>query len=235
MSRNGALWLLAGVAAYVLWSTTKSSAPATDGSTQDFGVIGDNAGPNSWDDNSAPPTEVTEAPLGLWNSFTSGAASLLPNYFSKVMDQSTLQNPNMQAFLALIRTGEGTTGPNGYNTLYGGRLFSGYADHPPGAVTAGRYTSTAAGAYQILQKTWDEIKAQYNLPDFSPQSQDIAAIALISRRGALDDVLSGNFTSAINKCNKEWASLPGSPYGQPTLTFADAADILAKAGGTQTA
>ncbi|MYM96239.1 glycoside hydrolase family protein [Rugamonas sp. FT81W] len=132
----------------------------------------------------------------------------------------------------MIRTGEGTTGPNGYRTMFGGGLFTGYADHPRRAVTRGSLTSTAAGAYQFLSKTWDEMAAKYALSDFSPSSQDIAAVGLIKRRGALSDVLAGRFRAAIDKCNLEWASLPGSPYGQPTLTYDRAQAVLVAAGAS---
>lgn len=146
------------------------------------------------------------------------------------VDQNTLLDANVQAFLRLIRTGEGTLSNNGYRTMFGGRLFDSYADHPRVTVKASGYTSTAAGAYQFLSKTWDEMADKYDLPDFSPHSQDIAALGLIKRRGALVDVIEGRLRTAINKCNKEWASLPGSPYGQPTLTYAKAAQVLSQAG-----
>ncbi|WP_338340608.1 glycoside hydrolase family 104 protein [Burkholderia vietnamiensis] len=150
------------------------------------------------------------------------------------IDNTTQADPNVQAFLTLVRTGEGTTGPNGYRTLFGGGLFDSFADHPNIAVTRGTLTSTAAGAYQILYRTWLEAKAALGLTDFSPASQDAAAIWLIQRRGALADVQAGRFDSAIRKCNKEWASLPGSPYGQPTLTLSRAHSVLLAAGGTPT-
>ena len=139
---------------------------------------------------------------------------------------------NVAAFLRVIRTGEGTAGPSGYRMLYGGRLFASYADHPRIAVTAGGITSTAAGAYQILARTWDDVQGSLELPDFSPASQDVAALYLIRRRGALDDVRAGNFDVAIARVNKEWASLPGSPYGQPTIALDQARDVYQAAGGT---
>jgi len=49
---------------------------------------------------------------------------------------------------------------------------------------------------------------------FTPASQDIACTFLIARRGALADVLAGNFEAAVNKVRKEWASMPGAGYGQ---------------------
>ena len=57
------------------------------------------------------------------------------------------------------------------------------------------------------------------LTDFSPLAQDIAALYLIDRRRAMNAVLEGDWKTALERCNREWASLPGSPYGQPTKTL----------------
>lgn len=170
--------------------------------------------------------ETDSAPAStLIESFGDFAQYLIPAGY--VMD-----NQNLQAFLWLIRTGEGTADDGGYSRLFGGGSFASFADHPRQRITRGGLTSTAAGAYQILSRTWDDLKNSGNsYPDFSPESQDKAAIALIKRRGALADVLAGRFDRAITKTNKEWASLPDSPYGQPTLSRARARQILAQAGG----
>lgn len=144
-------------------------------------------------------------------------------------------NANLAAFLHMIRVGEGTADPDGYRRHFGGRLFDSFADHPRIAITAGlgrnKYTSTAAGAYQFLSRTWDECAKALNLQDFSPESQDKAAEFLIKRRGALDDVIAGRFDVAVKKCAREWASLPGSPYGQPTKTLEEARAAYVAAGG----
>ncbi len=107
------------------------------------------------------------------------------------------------------------------------------ADHPRKPITrrlgGHELTSTAAGAYQFLARTWDECAAACGLKDFSPASQDTAALFLIDRREALGDVLAGDWPAAIGKCNKEWASLPGSPYGQPTRPLADCLAFLDRA------
>jgi lysozyme len=121
-------------------------------------------------------------------------------------------SPNQKAFLDVIATCEGA----GYTTLYGGGTFEGFDDHPRKAVTAGRWTSTAAGRYQILSRTWDDFCRFAGPLDFSPDSQDACALWLIDRRGAGPDVEAGRLEDAVAKCNREWASLPGSPYGQPT-------------------
>ena len=144
---------------------------------------------------------------------------------------AALADTNLRAFLAVIRAGEGTTDEEGYRRCYGGSLFDSFADHPRRTITAGRWTSTAAGAYQFLARTWDGLVKQYAFPDFSPASQDAAAVALIAGRKALDDVLAGRIQVAIGKCNREWASLPGSPYGQPTRSMAQALATYAAAGG----
>src|SRR5690606_12312564 len=50
-------------------------------------------------------------------------------------------------------------------------------------------------------------------------------------RGALVAAMQGRLDEAIAGCAKEWASLPGSPYGQPTRTLAQAHATYAAAGG----
>jgi muramidase (phage lysozyme) len=139
-----------------------------------------------------------------------------------------IEEARVRAFLKMIRVGEGTSDKNGYKRLVGGGNFDSFADHPlhtPRTIhmkgTAIR--STAAGAYQILYRTWIQTKKQLGLTDFSPASQDKAAIQLIkNRRNALEDVKKWKIREAILKCNREWASLPESPYGQPTRTMAQA-------------
>lgn len=138
---------------------------------------------------------------------------------------------NLKAFLEAIRLGEGTSGPDGYNMLFGGKHFHSYDDHPNIKIKAGKYTSTAAGAYQILHRTWKEVKAALKLTDFSPASQDAAAIFLIKRRGALDEVVSGKIEQAVRLCNNEWASMPESKYGQPTKTMKEFIDYYKSKGG----
>lgn len=148
-------------------------------------------------------------------------------------------NGNVQAFLWVIRNCEGTADPDGYRRHFGGDLFTSFADHPRVKKTytlkkGGTLSSSAAGAYQFLEKTWDGLVKQYGksaLPDFSPSSQDFGAVALIRGRGALKDVEEGRFEDALRKCNPEWASLPGSPHGQPTKTLEFCKQIYEQHGG----
>ena len=129
----------------------------------------------------------------------------------------------IKAFLHMIRYCEGTSGPDGYRTMFGGKLFDSFEDHPRVLTTfklkGKKYKSSAAGAYQFLQSTWSALVNMHGYKDFSPENQDKAAIELIRGRRALDDIEKGDIVTAIKKCNREWASLPGSPYGQPVKTM----------------
>lgn len=142
---------------------------------------------------------------------------------------------NTSAFLQMIRVAEGTDGPNGYRMLFGGSTFSDYSDHPRQYIKAmsnGQpITSSAAGAYQFLAKTWDSVRAKLGLSDFSPASQDAGAVELIRQAGALDDVQAGRFATAVRKVRKIWASLPGAGYGQPERALSTLQAAYVAAGG----
>lgn len=133
---------------------------------------------------------------------------------------------NVRKFLCLITHTEGTDRQGTpYNELFGYDNFTGYATHPNIKVTKNHYTSTAAGRYQILYKTYLGLK----MKDFTPASQDSAAIQLIKNAGAYKYVVAGDWVNAIKATNKIWASLPESPYGQPTYRMEDAIEFLNKA------
>jgi muramidase (phage lysozyme) len=146
---------------------------------------------------------------------------------------AVLQDRNVKAFLQVIRKGEGTGDAGGYSRLFGGGTFASFADHPRITVRRSGYTSTAAGAYQFLQSTWDETRRIMGLTSFSPASQDLGAVGRIAARGALADVIAGRLEAAIKKCAKEWASLPYSPYGQPVISMSTARAVFAGAGGDE--
>lgn len=163
--------------------------------------------------------------------------------------EQAIQSANVRAFLSAIAHAEGTSkAADSYRVCYGYKhtIFN-LTDHP--AVTgewkgerlsdamckAAGYgagcVSTAAGRYQIKKATWLECKRALRLPDFSKASQDKAAVYLITRRGALDDIEAGNVERAVQLCAKEWASLPGAGYGQPVKTMAAIVAAYKAAGG----
>lgn len=149
----------------------------------------------------------------------------------KNVNRLLINHPQIRAFLAVIRRGEGTGDAGGYNRLFGGGTFSSYAQHPNQLVVKSGYRSTAAGAYQFIKSTWDETAAAMGLRDFSPASQDIGALGRLAYRGAIDDILKGNFEAALKKTGKEWASLPFSPYGQPVISYQTALNVFKQNGG----
>ncbi|MDR6202028.1 glycoside hydrolase family 24 protein [Paraburkholderia graminis] len=167
------------------------------------------------------PTEPTVYhihPIGLIANFSGGSL--------------TIEEARVRAFLRMLRVGEGTEQPAGYERLFGGESFikdygRDFSDHPRILITRTNskgktLKSTAAGAYQVMGYTWDDpayidYRRQYGIKDFSPAAQDRFCVILLKfKRNALDAVKSGNLQSAIfqHNCNKEWASLPGDMYGQ---------------------
>jgi len=155
-------------------------------------------------------------------------------------------SPNVAAFLAMLRASEGTAdAANPYAVCYGKTfVIADFSDHPAvlgnwkgeslanlGPAYVGE-VSTAAGAYQIIKPTWISLKARLNLPDFSPASQDAAAIELIRENNALDLITAGQLATAILRCRAIWASLPGGAAGQPHQTFAQLMTAYSGAGGS---
>jgi len=129
---------------------------------------------------------------------------------------------NVRAFLDTLAFAEGTR--ERYDYVFTFVTFNSYADHPRIKKCAGKLCSTAAGRYQFLSKTWDPLASELGLPDFTPPNQEKATLEIIRRAGAYNNVAKSgvyeNFTSALRKLNTTWASLPGSPYGQPTHSTA---------------
>lgn len=145
--------------------------------------------------------------------------------------------PNAQAFLATIRRSEGTyKTANPYAATFGEAFtIEDFSDHPhalgwPGYLWKGIH-ETASGAYQITYPTWVRLKAKLGLPDFSPASQDAAAIELIREAKALDAVNGGMVMDAILACSGIWASLPGSTSGQPQTQLGTLVQAYTSAGG----
>jgi len=134
---------------------------------------------------------------------------------------------NVKKFLDFLGRAEGAD----YNTIVGGSKFSDFRAHPRVVgLTTKEGPSTAAGKYQILGSTYDDIAPKIGVRDFSPDSQDKIALELIRRKGALEDIRNGNFDAAVGKLGGIWASLPSSPYSQPKRS----AEWVAKELGSPT-
>jgi muramidase (phage lysozyme) len=160
---------------------------------------------------------------------------------------------NVVRFLDLIGIYcEGTTSPpsvnNGYdrivNGVHGASVFTNYVHHPftggippvlvvaPGSRFPNGLRSDAAGRYQFMLKTWIALATALKLPDFSPKSQDLAAIELMRERGSLAHLQNGSIALAlaahmqpsdlevaVEDSSTIWASFPGNSYGQGGKTM----------------
>lgn len=163
-------------------------------------------------------------------------AELLPFDPPVVIDPAADDASNVSAFLDMLAYAEGTPrfgSEDGYNVIVGGGLFHDYSDHPRKSISLPRYgiRSTAAGRYQFLIGTWDDLAKRFNLKDFTPSSQDAGAIQLIRQCRALALVHDGKVREAIHACRRIWASLPGAGYGQREVATDELVDVYQRAGG----
>ena len=136
---------------------------------------------------------------------------------------------NVKAFLKLIRYAEHGREDDGvYYVLYGGKqTFTDTSKHPlEKPITAWGYSSTSAGAYQMLNRTWKFAKEQGVAQDFTPASQDKIAIWIIQTNGAMRHVLDGKVEDAIPYLRRQWTSLPGGT--QQRITMAQARELFNK-------
>ena len=141
----------------------------------------------------------------------------------------SIEIARLKAFMYALRYGEGTLYDKGYKTLVGGGTFDDFSKHPN--IYNKKLNSTAAGAYQILKKTWDNIKKyrdKYGIDDFSPKNQDKSCIILLHKiRDSLDLIMANKIDEAVRtrtdkpkkRLHYDWESLPESTYNQRTETM----------------
>ena len=164
-------------------------------------------------ENEPEESAMSEAELGQGPTCSPRRAEGAVNRYEKALHES-------------IAYAEGTKGRqnDGYSITYAYRTFTTCTRHPNMRITAGGYTSTAAGRYQYLYRTWGDVSRGANLRSFEPENQEKAAAWSIRHRGVTvptsTQLTRAQFSVAMRKLSLEWASLPGSPYGQPRRTEA---------------
>jgi muramidase (phage lysozyme) len=169
-----------------------------------------------------------------------------------------VNSPRVKAMLDVLAYTEGTGDDYGKvadgivlksphdHTLIGKKNVSvtDFSQHPEILVKwSETIKTTAAGRYQFILPTWKGLQ----MADFTPASQDTAAVTLMQQGGMIPLLLSGkpeDFEKAVNLGAKIWASLPtatgGSEYaGQPARHMAKIKqhfeDALKKYQGAATA
>jgi muramidase (phage lysozyme) len=203
----------------------------------------------SLDPDSASPGPLPSLPSGSLPSLPSAPAAAPTtspeiNYGNDpiVGDQPTsLMPPGYRALLRTIHGSESAyPGRDPYTVMYGGQTISDFNDHPRirwpirNGPNAGNVT-TAAGGYQFLGRSWDEAQSALDLPDFSPENQDRAAIwhaentyrRSTGGRDLLEDInaAQGNpraLAAVGSHLSGWWTSLPGGiEPNHATRSFGD--------------
>jgi len=130
----------------------------------------------------------------------------------KEKDDDEHKSPEARALLDAIA---GSESPD-YRTVYGGSKFDDYSKHPERdiRITSGPntgLTSNAAGRYQFLSTTWNDVAKQRGLKDFTPDSQDKGAWHLARRTygGNIRQDLRKDPLSVAARLSGQWTSLPG--------------------------
>ena len=163
--------------------------------------------------------------------------------------------PNISAFLSTVSHGEGTDlVAEPYRCCYAKKhIIQSFAYHPhelrpdgtrewdgepltdKECIDAGLQPpciSSAAGRYQINLPTHLRLSKLLGTVGIGPQVQDDHGVQLIKECGALDLVMGGRVTEALEKCGRIWASLPGSTSGQPQAEIADLLHTYMNEGGS---
>ncbi|ADQ85506.1 hypothetical protein [Methylovorus sp. MP688] len=103
----------------------------------------------------------------------------------------------------------------------GEKRFANFSKHPWYGITnqLPNHGSGAAGAYQIIPKTWNAILfdpktsrifPKSGEPLFDQKMQDRIAVAILEGRNALASIRTGDIAKALQLLQKEWTSLPGA-------------------------
>lgn len=207
------------------------------------------AASSNTDAEAAPADDAPAFELPSWNNVDLWGMTTAAIESQSVTSTLTAQDTgaaNVRAFLDMIASSEGTDrAADSYRVCYGYRhTIADLSEHPAvtgewkgesianlGPQYAGK-VSTAAGRYQIIKGTWLTCRNALRLPDFSPASQDAAAVYLIKQRRALVQVQAGQVADAIRLCRNEWASLPGGDSGQPQRRLEALLQVFDNAGGS---
>ena len=168
----------------------------------------------------------------------------------QVGPQSSTGESNVRALLKTIRYAEGTSGPDGYNTWFGGRTDMDLTSMTinevvveqkrrlrNGEATYGRYTSAAVGAYQMMEpeKSAAAIGLDPATTKFTPEVQDRISVDYYMKKQAKmsqAEIEAPISKKQIAKMSGVWASLPNavgdSAYDQPVKDYQKLQEVYYK-------
>lgn len=124
-----------------------------------------------------------------------------------------------RAFLAVIRYAEGNKEERAdqYNRRNGGSHFYDMSRYPGNAAPGAK--TSASGAYQIVQGTFNDLVKRGAPNNMYPETQDAMALMLIGRKGAMTYIHEENLAAAFSLLNTTWSALPGGR--EPHITEAE--------------
>lgn len=141
---------------------------------------------------------------------------------------------------AEFRGSSETTSKDAYSTIFSYKKFYSFSGHPRTVYCSG-VCSDAAGRYQMLSTSWDDIRSYaksgqvdhipqvkgQSLSDFSPINQDRAALVFFWYKYSYEQLKTMKYwdsytlETVVRKLAKTWASLPWSPYGQGHISWSE--------------
>lgn len=153
-------------------------------------------------------------------------------------NEELLKDPRVQAMMDAIGVGEGTfnrrTGERSFFKWFGNAPLNPSEEHP--GLSPVRFfnkqkgrmdKSSAAGFGQFLRGTWQGAEQDIGDLDFNnPLDQMLAFVEKMRDRNMVAPLLRGDTRTAMARGAPEWASLPGSPYQQPTVSQSTVIDTF---------
>lgn len=155
-----------------------------------------------------------------------------------VFSQIDVNDPEAKAFIATVRQLEGTAGPGGYNTWFGGRTDMDLSKMTvsqvvaeqkrrlaTGEATYGKYTSAAVGAGQFMrpEETVREMGLDPDKVKYTPELQNKMILFQAMKRRGVDPTKPLSIED-VRKLGKEWASFTPH-YGQTGRTAGESLRI----------
>ncbi len=176
------------------------------------------------------------APMSLFNNKGGARPTGDAQAKRRAENEALLKHPAIQAMMDAIGVGEGTfnpkTGQRNWMKWFGNAKFTPTAEHPGLSPVPffnkkiGKWDrSSAAGGGQFLERTWDGIEQDIGNLDFNNlHHQELAFVEKMRDRGMTGPLLRGVVRTAMALARPEWASVPGSPYKQPTVSQSTVVD-----------